>query len=96
MEKTKKSLLMIFVALTVGVFCGIFLTLFYLQNNTKIKSTLFKKPVYTLESIARYDSVGNCNISAMQYDHLPTHEDTVNFERLTGLKVKDWKSSSDY
>jgi hypothetical protein len=38
------------------------------------------KQTYTLESIPTYDSLGNLYGIRQEYDHIPTHQDSIDFE----------------
>ena len=46
------------------------------------------KQTYTLESIPTYDSLGNVYNVKKEYNHKPTHEDSVEFEIESDKEIK--------
>ena len=46
------------------------------------------KKTYTLESIPTYDSLGNLYGIKKTYDHIPTHNDSIEFEIESDIEIK--------
>lgn len=47
-----------------------------------------KRRMYKLESIPYYDSLGNLYGDVKYYDHIPTHQDTLDFEAASDAEIK--------
>ena len=47
-----------------------------------------KKRTYRLESIPTYDSLGNLYGTVKDYDHIPTHQDTIDFEKESEIDIQ--------
>jgi hypothetical protein len=52
------------------------------------------KQKYTLHSIPTYDSLGNLYGTQKTYDHLPTHEDSVQFNIESEKEINDMIDSN--
>ena len=46
------------------------------------------KKIYTLESIPTYDSMGNLYGVKKEYNHIPTHEDSILFNQESDKEIQ--------